>query len=186
MAKQPSPRPGKPKGNPNAPRGKGKGQPKAQAKGQKGQSDQPKPKGRRKAVGVREELQELKEVGALKLWFEERLRETPGWVTSMIVHAVIIILLALITIAPDIDEIIPDLLAMNDSEETEELEELEDNIEINDEIEMETDISELVETDNIQEEMEISDFDDAPAAYEALAAARHMGKIVITRTATDR
>ena len=24
-------------------------------------------------------------------------------------------------------------------------------------------------------------FDDAPAAYEALAAARHMGKIVITR-----
>ena len=123
---------------------------------------QPKPT-RRRPVGVREELQQAKEVGRLTLWIRERFRETPAWVVSAMVHAVVLILLALVTLAPEIKDQVQNLIATNQTdEETEEIEELND-VDIQ-EIEVATEVFEQVETENVQEEVEISEFDDTAAA----------------------
>lgn len=52
--------------------------------------------------GVRAELEKLREEGAFWLWLKERIRETPGWMTSAVVHAVVLAVLMLIAIAPDV------------------------------------------------------------------------------------
>ena len=99
----------------------------------------------------------------MTLWFRERFRETPAWVVSAMVHAVVLILLALVTLAPEIKDKVQNLIATNQTdEETEEIEELND-VEIQ-EIEVATEVFEQVETENVQEEVEISEFDDTAAA----------------------
>ena len=156
-----------PKAKAPAPAGKPDAAAAAQAKS--GAAGAPPPDGKRRPVGVREELQELKEVGAFNLWLRERLRETPGWMASLVIHAVILILLALITIVEPAKELINDLLSVNDKlENVDDIEELDENIEITEEIEIDNEISEVVETDNIKEEVEISDVNDAPAALVAV------------------
>lgn len=67
-------------------------------------------------IGVREELDEMKRTGVLVLWLRSAMQNTPGWTASLIVHAVLLILLALITIIPEIDHVIPSLQATNDKE----------------------------------------------------------------------
>jgi hypothetical protein len=131
------------------------------AEGKKGAEQ---PKGRKRAVGVREELQELKEVGAFGLWLRGLVESTPGLTTSFIIHAVLLILLALITLTPDVEKIIPNLLALTESDKEEEIEKLDENIEIMDDVQVDTEVSEVVETEVIKEEMEISSFNEAPAA----------------------
>ena len=168
MATKPPPqnnpkRPGPPKPGAKGPAAKAPaGKPPAKKPGDK-PKQQPEKKSRRRAVGVREELQEAKEVGRLTLWFRERFRETPAWVVSAMVHAVVLILLALVTLAPEIKDKVQNLIATNQTdEETEEIEELND-VEIQ-EIEVATEVFEQVETENVQEEVEISEFDDTAAA----------------------
>jgi len=124
----------------------------APAKAQGSQEQQPK--GRKRAVGVREELDELKEVGAFGLWLRGLMESAPGLTTSLIVHAVLLILLALITLPDIIEKVVPNLLATNESDK-EEVEKLDDNIEIKSEDVNVTDadVSSVVETEVVKEEM---------------------------------
>ena len=66
---------------------------------------------RGRPIGVRQELAELQELGSLRIWLRSQLQDTPGWLTSLVIHAVIVILLALITIAPPIQDVLPSILS---------------------------------------------------------------------------
>ncbi|MEK6234069.1 MAG: terpene cyclase/mutase family protein [Planctomycetales bacterium] len=119
---------------------------------------------KKNSYGVRKELEELDEKGAFWVWLEDRVRETPGWVTSAIVHAIVLIILMLIAIAPDVSEQVVDLLSVNEKESEEELEDIDDELEIEDiEVDVEDVVLEVVDTENI-DEPEISDFDEEAAA----------------------
>ncbi len=49
-----------------------------------------------RAVGVREELDELREVGAFGIWVRSAIKATPSWLVSLIFHMVVMLVLALI------------------------------------------------------------------------------------------
>jgi len=136
----------------------------APAKAQGSQPQQPQQPGRKRAVGVREELDELKEIGPFGLWLRSLVESTPGLTTSLIVHAVLLILLALITLPDVLEKVVPNLLATTETEK-EEVEKLDENIEVvSEDINVSDEVSEVVDTEVVKEEMEISSFNDAPAA----------------------
>ena len=51
-----------------------------------------------KATGVREELEEMRTLGALRLWVRNLFHESPSWLTSMVVHMILLLVLALLTL----------------------------------------------------------------------------------------
>jgi len=51
-----------------------------------------------KATGVREELEELQTLGALRLWVRNLFHESPSWLTSMVAHMILLLVLALLTL----------------------------------------------------------------------------------------
>ncbi len=48
-----------------------------------------------RAVGVREELEELQEIGSFGIWLRAALKQTPSWLVSLIFHMVVLLILAL-------------------------------------------------------------------------------------------
>jgi len=62
----------------------------------------------RKAIGVREEMEQREEEGAVTVWWRDVVSEHPSWAVSMAVHVVIGVVLALwtISLAADSNEII--------------------------------------------------------------------------------
>lgn len=117
------------------------------------------------AYGVRAELEELRQKGAFWLWIRERLAESPGWATSAIVHALILVILMLIAIAPDVSSKVVDILATNDTDEQEEFEEINDDLVIEDlDVEVAEQVMEVVDTEVVSEEPEVSEFSDEAAA----------------------
>ena len=122
--KRPAPRPAnKPTANRPPKPGKSPGKPGSPDKAKAKSGEQQQRPGRKKPVGVREELAEIQEVGRFRIWLRERFRETPAWLVSTIVHAVVLVLLALVTLAPEIKDTVQNLIATNQTEEeTEEIE----------------------------------------------------------------
>ena len=49
-----------------------------------------------KATGVREEMDERATTGSFTVWTRHLLHETPCWLTSMVVHLVVVLALALL------------------------------------------------------------------------------------------
>jgi hypothetical protein len=118
---------------------------------------------RKHLVGVRAAVEELKLFGAWRLWLRDLHRNAPALTTSLIVHAVLLALLALFTLTPPIEDLIPNLLASTDDHE-DPIEKLEENLEVQQEIQVDDKVSEIVETDVVKETAEIASFNDTPAA----------------------
>lgn len=55
-----------------------------------------------RATGVREELEQMEAAGAWNLWLRDLLHDSPSWLTSMVVHMVILLALALLTLPAQI------------------------------------------------------------------------------------
>lgn len=161
-AKRPSSGP-QSKGRPGS---KGSQRPQAGGKKSPGQKGDPKKIDKQgKPVGVRENMEEERRVGAFNLWLRQRLRETPAWATSAIIHAVILVLLMLITLAPAVVEEIQELTTSiaDESEELEEIEEIMDTPMDLNEVDT-TDVTEFVDTEVITETPEVSEFEEESAA----------------------
>lgn len=68
-----------------------------------------KPRGA-KPAGVREELQEMEAIGAFNVWLRGLVHETPSWLTSMIFHVVVLLVLALLTLPSAVTDELHDLV----------------------------------------------------------------------------
>ena len=64
-----------------------------------------------KATGVREEMDERAAAGSFTVWTRHLLHETPCWLTSMVVHLVVMLALALLSLSNDAFDEVPLLLA---------------------------------------------------------------------------
>jgi len=122
-------------------------------------ADKPKP------VGVREELEELQEKGSFYLFFREILRGTPGWMVSAVVHAILIVILLMITIAPPADEVFQSITSFmdNDSEKEEEITEINDELTVED-LQVSEVTEQVVETNAMEESPVVENFDELEAA----------------------
>jgi len=111
------------------------------------------------AVGVREEMEERKELGAFHIWLRETVKNTPSWLVSMVFHMIVLLILALWTMPENVADEFRQLVASNTKEE--ELDELEELI---DEQLEEIDVEVTSVEDVVQEEVNISPADDMEAA----------------------
>jgi hypothetical protein len=109
---------------------------------------------------MRAELEQLEAVGRLS-WSTA----VPSWLLSAVVHMALLVVLGLLLIPDTIKEQARDLLSVNTekADDLEEIKPLEQSNPVDIDAEA-TDIAEPIETDNIQQEVEISNFDDAAAA----------------------
>ena len=118
------------------------------------------------AKGVlREELEELKQRGAFLLMIKGFFRATPAWLTSMVLHLVILLVLALLLVPTPPPQIISDLIANTVDENAEVVEELptEDlkEIELTDSV---PEMVQQVETSQVVETLEVPNNLDSSAA----------------------
>lgn len=119
-------------------------------------------RGRRaKPVGIREELQEIEEVGAFRVWLREAVRQTPSWLVSMVVHMVILLVLAVLSVPQEAMDDLRSLVIAPESD-MEELEELEE--EQIEELDVTTTEIMTVETQVQPDEPEVSAVQDMEAA----------------------
>ncbi len=56
-----------------------------------------------KTIGLRGELEELAEQGSFMLGLKEFLKQSPAWLASMVVHAALLVVLAVLIIKPQLD-----------------------------------------------------------------------------------
>ncbi len=113
---------------------------------------------RGKAVGVREEMEERKELGAFHIWMRETVKNTPSWLVSMVFHMIVLLILALWTMPENWADDIRQLVASNTkNEEFDELDEL-----IDEPLE-EIDVEMTAIEDVVQEDVNISPDDMAAA-----------------------
>ena len=77
-----------------------------------------------RATGVREELQEREVLGAMRVWLRDLVHDSPSWLTSMLVHMVLLLVLALLSLPEAIISGVPQLMATDITEDP--LEELPD------------------------------------------------------------
>ena len=111
------------------------------------------------AVG---QIEEIRGRGAFSLWLRGLVRQTPSWLVSTVVHAVVLLVLALITMPPPLlDQARQLVVAPGEDEALEEIEDLDD--EPLEEIDME--VSDFVfESQVPQEVIDTSAFDEMEAA----------------------
>ena len=76
-----------------------------------------------KATGIREEIDELREVGTFSIWMREMVRQTPSWLVSMVFHMVILLILAL-WMVPEPNEDAYRQIVMEPTKQEDKLEEL--------------------------------------------------------------
>jgi hypothetical protein len=77
-----------------------------------------------RATGVREELEEQKELGLGGLWAREALKNTPSWLISMVFHMIVLLVLALWVVPLPLADEFRQLVVAPGEEEVDELEEL--------------------------------------------------------------
>ncbi len=95
-------------------------------------------------------------------WLRSLIRQTPSWLVSTVVHVVVILVLALLTLPPPIlDETGELVVAPDEDEALEEIEELDDEPleEINFDV-----VTEMFESNVDQEVIDVSPFDEMQAA----------------------
>jgi hypothetical protein len=100
--------------------------------------------GRRKAIGVREELEEMKELGGFQLWLRDLFHDSPAFGVSLVVHALAVIILFMILIPNPVSEKVAELVSNPNPTEDEPPPE---------EIEVDLNMAELELQDPIEEAM---------------------------------
>jgi hypothetical protein len=121
-----------------------------------------------RATGVREEMEEQKELGMGGIWAREALKNTPSWLISMVFHMIVLLVLALWVVPLPLADEFRQLVVAPGEEEADELEELTEEplddtelVEATDEVATQV-VS--VESPVEQETMNISPAADADAA----------------------
>jgi hypothetical protein len=110
----------------------------------------------RKAVGVREELEQIEEEGSFRLWLQEFVRNHQSWSISLAFHAVVIVVLGLLAL-PELNRQIS-LLATTDLPEDTQIEQLEQLVIERPELEDVTpDIVDRVEPESLQPKIDMED-----------------------------
>jgi hypothetical protein len=115
-------------------------------------------------VGLREELEELQQQGAFWHFLRGLIKSSPAWLTSMLLHFVVLLVLALLLVPMPPAQIISDLVA-NTLDEAEVIEELPTD-EIKD-VELENatpDMTQQVYTETVSETLEVANNLDTAAA----------------------
>ncbi len=116
-----------------------------------------------RAVGVREELEELKEVGAFGLWMRGMIKATPSWLVSLIFHMVVMLVLALIYIGDgNMDNIGPLTSSLSEEETFDELDDLDDEL-LDEPLDLSTEVVAL-DVDMVSEEVDLSPTEDMEPA----------------------
>ncbi len=77
-----------------------------------------------RAVGVREELEEIKEVGAFGIWLRNTVKQTPSWLVSLIFHMIVMLILAMTFVGGHVET--QQLLTIGPSDEDQMFDELDD------------------------------------------------------------
>ncbi len=114
-----------------------------------------------RAVGVREEMEELKEVGAFGIWLRSTIKATPSWLVSLIFHMVVMLVLAMIYVGDGNMDRMGDLvIAPTDEDSFDELEEPEDDL-LDEPIDISTDVVDVLE-DPMPEDFNLSTEDVEP------------------------
>ena len=130
------------------------------AKGTSADPDKTPAAGASGASGQPEQLREP------NVWIREALRQTPSWLVSMVVHMVLLLALALLTLPEGVtDELRQLVIAPEEEEQLDDLEELE--YEPPEQIDVSTELS-VVETEIEPKEVPISPADDVDAAAVAI------------------
>ena len=113
-------------------------------------------------TGTPAAIEEVRGPGAFRLWVRGLVRQTPSWMVSTVVHAVVLLVLALITMPPPLlDQARQLVVAPGEDEALEEIEDLDD--EPLEEIDM--DVADFVfESQVPQEVIDTSAFDEMEAA----------------------
>ncbi len=151
-------------------KGKPTPDPKAKAKADP-KAEQSAEGGRKKAIGVREELEEMKELGGLQLWLRDMFRDSPAFGVSFIVHAVAVIILFYITLAGPIQEKVAEMIsAPNPTEDEDVPDEIDIAIDLSD-LELQDPVEEAVVESPETEILENVDILDDPAPTLALEMA---------------
>jgi hypothetical protein len=120
-------------------------------------------------VGLRAELDELKEQGAFMLMLRAWLKASPAWLTSMVVHIVALLIMALILIPNPATPLFDELVAHTIDDDSDELEEL--PVEKVEELELTettpSDFAQAVPTETVQEPVEaMTNLDTSAAAVQ--------------------
>jgi hypothetical protein len=119
-----------------------------------------------KAAGVSGQLDPRQHVGKPGTWLDDALRQTPSWLVSMVVHMVLLLVLALLTLPTAVpDELRQLVIAPDKTEELDTLEEL--NYEPPKNIDVSAELS-AVGTELKQADVEVSGAEDVEAAAVAV------------------
>ncbi len=103
----------------------------------------------------------FQEQDAFGVWLRAALRQTPSWLVSTVVHMIVLLALALLTLPDGIaDDLRQLVVSPGEEEEFDELEDLEDDEPLED---LNLEVTAL-QTEVVQEEMEVSPADDMEAA----------------------
>jgi len=116
-----------------------------------------------RATGIREELEELEEVGAFRLWLRAAVRQTPSWLVSMVFHMIILLVLAMLSLPEGITDDLRQLVVAPGEDQLDDLEELED--EPLEDLNLEVSTTTVPITSEVEpEDPDISPVDDMDAA----------------------
>ena len=119
-----------------------------------------------KPAGAHRQLDERLQLGEPGTWIRDALRQTPSWLVSTVVHMVLLLALALLTLPEAVtDELRQLVIAPEKDEQLDDLEEL--DYEPPEDIDVSTELS-AVETEIEPEDVEISPGDDVEAAAVAV------------------
>lgn len=113
-------------------------------------------------AGPRRQVDERQQLGGPSTWIRDALRQTPSWLVSMVVHMVLLLALALLTLPEAVtDELRQLVIPPDKDEQLDDLEEL--DYEPPEDIDVSTELS-AVETEIEPKDVEISPADDVEAA----------------------
>jgi hypothetical protein len=132
----------------------------------KGASDGPEAAPAAKPAGAAGQLGQWQEFGKRNAWIHDALRQTPSWLVSMVVHMVLLLVLALLTLPEAVtDEVRQLVIAPDQIEQLDDLKELDYEPPKN--IDVSAQVS-AVETEVEQPDVEISPAEDVDAAAVAV------------------
>ncbi len=112
---------------------------------------------------VREELEEMAEEGAVAMTFREWLRQAPSWLTSLVVHVMVILILGILWLPTQTQEV-PNVIAENLDADNEQVEEVSDEpLEEITEVNL-SEMTEQVQTETTVENVEVAQTLDTSSA----------------------
>lgn len=79
---------------------------------------------KKRKAGIRGELEEMKELGSFGFTMRKLFKDSPAFAFSLVVHLILVVILALVTIAPDIKEVVESLTGTSANPNEEKLEDI--------------------------------------------------------------